>query len=69
MTPIQCKLGRTAIGWSVRGLASKAGVSPGAVSRFENGKDTYASTISKLEAAILATGKIRFEGKCVCLID
>ena len=69
MTPMQCKLGRTAVGWNIKRLAEEAGnISPNTVYRFENGKDYYQSTADKLEQALLSTGKVRFEGdKCVCL--
>ena len=37
MTPMQIKLGRTALGLGVRELAKAAGVSPSTVQRFESG--------------------------------
>ena len=69
MTPVQCKMARAALGWGVRDLAKVAGVSANTVNRFETGSDAYQSTITKLEQAILNTGKIKFDGKCVCIAD
>ncbi len=62
-------MARAALKWRMDDLSNESKVSKTTIYSFENGKDTYTSTIAKLEAAILATGKIRFEGKCVCLID
>lgn len=67
MTPTQCKMARAALGWSVRELADKSGVHFTSVSQFERGRDAYQSTIVKLEKAILNTGKVRFDGDCVCI--
>ena len=69
MTPVQCKMARAAIGLSVVDLAKLSGTNKNTVVNFENGKDTYTSTASKLQLAIESTGKIRFEGDgCVCVI-
>jgi transcriptional regulator with XRE-family HTH domain len=37
ITGLQIKLGRTAIGWSLRELAAAAGLSPTTITRFELG--------------------------------
>ncbi len=63
MTPTQCKMARAATGLSIRELAEACSVSPNTVYRFENGKDSYASTSKKLQDALEATGRIRFEGE------
>lgn len=62
MTPVQCRMSRAALKWSTADLAAAAKVNSTTVNRFENGKDAYTSTASKLEAAFTVTGQIRFEG-------
>ena len=49
ITGLQVKLGRTALGISVRDLAQKTGVTANTISRFENGSDALGSTIQKLQ--------------------
>lgn len=63
MSPVQCKMARAAVGWSVVRLSQLAGVNKNTVVNFENGKDAYASTANKLHDAFLQTGLIRFEGE------
>ena len=36
LTPLQCRLGRTLLGWTVRALAKEANLSPNTISMFEN---------------------------------
>ena len=68
MSPEQCRMARAALKWSTIKLAEAASVSTTTVNNFENGKDSYTSTAAKLEAALLASGKIEFNGDCcVCL--
>jgi transcriptional regulator with XRE-family HTH domain len=67
MTPAQCKMARAGLGWSVQKLGQLTGVTPNTVSRYENGKDGYQSTVDKLKNA-LEVGGARFKGGCcVCL--
>ncbi len=40
LTPLQCKLARTALGWSVRDFARAAKIAPNTITRFETGKGT-----------------------------
>lgn len=51
ITPAQCKMARAALDWSAKTLADRAGVGLNTINRFEQGKDTLASTASKIEAA------------------
>ena len=55
---IQIRMGRAAIGWSVRELARNAGVTPNTISRIENGGDALASTIERLQTALENAGVI-----------
>lgn len=56
LTRQQLKMARAALGWGVRDLAAKAGVTANTVSRFENGADAYGETLAKLQRALEAEG-------------
>ena len=56
MKAIQLKMARAAIGWGVRELAEKAGVTANTVTRIENGADAKQSTIDALRRALEAAG-------------
>ena len=56
MTPIQLRMARAAVGWGVRELAEKAGVTANTVTRIENGSDARLSTMDKLRQALEAAG-------------
>jgi transcriptional regulator with XRE-family HTH domain len=56
MKPVQLKMARAAIGWGVRDLAKKAGVTANTVTRIENGADAKQSTIDKLRQALEVAG-------------
>jgi hypothetical protein len=56
ITPVQVRMGRAALGWGVRELAEKAGLTPGTITRFENGSDAKAGTIAAIRSALEAAG-------------
>jgi transcriptional regulator with XRE-family HTH domain len=56
MTPVQLRMARAAVGWSVRELAAKAGITANTVTRIENGADAKQSTIDRLRRALEAAG-------------
>ena len=56
MKAIQLKMARAAVGWGVRELAEKAGVTANTVTRIENGADAKQSTIDALQRALEAAG-------------
>ena len=56
MKPVQLKMARAAIGWGVRDLAKKAGVTANTVTRIENGADAKQSTIDRLQQALEVAG-------------
>ena len=56
MKAIQIKMARAAIGWGVRELAEKAGVTANTVTRIENGADAKQSTMDRLQYALEAAG-------------
>jgi transcriptional regulator with XRE-family HTH domain len=49
-------MARTAVGWGVRELAKKAGVTANTVSRIENGADAKQSTILRLRQCLEGAG-------------
>ncbi len=51
-------MARAALGWSVRELASKAGLAANTVSRYENGTDAYGETLIKIQRAFEQAGII-----------
>jgi len=56
MKAIQLRMARAAVGWGVRELAAKAGVTANTVTRIENGADAKQSTIERLQRALEAAG-------------
>ena len=56
MKPVQLKMARAAVGWGVRDLAKKAGVTANTVTRIENGADAKQSTINRLRHALEVAG-------------
>ena len=66
MTPIQCKMARAALDWTVKDLADKASVGISTVVRFEAGRGkSIAATIAAMERTFEAAG-IRFIENGVC---
>ena len=58
LTPVQVRMARAALGWGVRDLASKAGLAPNTVSRFENGHGARVDTLVAIERAFASEGII-----------
>ena len=58
ITRLQVRMARTALGWGVRDLARKAGVSPTTVTRFENGAHTRADTVGQIQDVLEGSGII-----------
>jgi transcriptional regulator with XRE-family HTH domain len=56
MKPVQIKMARAAVGWGVRELAGKAGVTANTVTRIENGADAKQSTMDRLKQALESAG-------------
>jgi transcriptional regulator with XRE-family HTH domain len=56
MKAIQLKMARAAVGWGVRELAKKAGVTANTVTRIENGADAKQSTMDRLQHALEVAG-------------
>ena len=51
-------MARAALGWGVRELAGKAGVSANTVSRYENGADALGGTLLKIQRVLEQGGII-----------
>jgi transcriptional regulator with XRE-family HTH domain len=58
ITRLQVRMARTALGWGVRELARKAGVSPTTVTRFENGAHTRVDTLGQIQDVLERAGII-----------
>jgi transcriptional regulator with XRE-family HTH domain len=56
MKAVQLKMARAAVGWGVRELAKKAGITANTVTRIENGADAKQSTMDRLQHALEAAG-------------
>jgi transcriptional regulator with XRE-family HTH domain len=56
MTSVQIKMARAAVGWGVRELAEKAGITANTVTRIENGSDAKQSTIKAIRRALESAG-------------
>ena len=56
MSPLQCRLGRTALGWSAQQLADAAAVSVNTVTKFERGGDARLSTVAAIKQALEYVG-------------
>ena len=56
MNPAQLRMARAALGWGVRDLAEKAGITANTVTRIENGADAKQSTIDAMRSAFEAAG-------------
>ena len=57
ITPLQIKLGRTAVGLGVRELAAMADVAPSTIQRFESGRgDMHSRTLDKVQKALESLG-------------
>lgn len=61
MTPVQIRMARAAVGWGVRELAEKAGVTANTVTRIENGADAKQSTLNAMRLALETAGVIFIE--------
>lgn len=52
MNALQMKMARVGLGWGVRDLAEKAGVTANTITRIENGSDAKRSTMDAIQTAL-----------------
>ncbi|TCU13089.1 helix-turn-helix domain-containing protein [Rhizobium sullae] len=62
MRGVQVKMARAALGWGVRDLAAKSGVTANTVNRIENGADAKQSTMDALQRALEVAGVAFLDG-------
>jgi transcriptional regulator with XRE-family HTH domain len=58
ITRAQVRMARAALGWGVRDLGKRAGVSANTVSRYENGFEAMSDTLELIQEALEAGGII-----------
>ena len=56
ITPSQVRMARAALGWGVRDLGNRAGISPNTVSRFENGFGAMVETAVRIQDTLESAG-------------
>ena len=56
ITRLQIRMARAALGWGVRDLADRAGLSPNTVSRFENGAGARVDTLGQMQDVLERAG-------------
>ena len=61
MSPIQLRMARAALNWTVRDLATRARVNKNTVSRYEAGKEIVASSLQRIEQVLIEHGIVFFE--------
>ena len=62
LTATQCKMARAALGWNMKDLAERSGVSANTIDRFENGRAApIPANLKALRSAFEAAG-VKFDG-------
>lgn len=56
--PIQVRMARAALKWTVRELEKKAGVNKNTISRYEAGRDVLSATLESIQRAFIKEGVI-----------
>jgi transcriptional regulator with XRE-family HTH domain len=56
MTPMQLRMARAALNWTVRELAARADINKNAVSRYESGQEILSSSVTSMERVLLEAG-------------
>ena len=56
MNPVQSRMARAALGWTIADLARAAEVSANTVNRFESGNDARLSSVGKMRSTMEAAG-------------
>ena len=58
ISPFQVRMARAALGWGVRELGMKAGISANTVSRFETGGGAMVETLIQIQTALEKAGVV-----------
>jgi transcriptional regulator with XRE-family HTH domain len=58
ITPMQVRMARAALGWGVRDLGKRAGISANTVSRFENGFGAMVDTLVRIQETLETAGVV-----------
>ena len=58
MQPIQLRMARAALNWTVRDLENKSKINKNTISRYEAGREVLSGTIDKLEKVLEGAGII-----------
>ena len=58
ISPLQVRMARAALGWGVRELGVKAGISANTVSRFETGGGAMVETLIQIQTALEKAGVV-----------
>ncbi len=61
MRPVHLRMARAALNWTVRELATRAGVNKNTVSRYESGKEILSNSLQSLEKVLTNEGVVFFD--------
>ncbi|HYL33445.1 MAG TPA: helix-turn-helix transcriptional regulator [Stellaceae bacterium] len=62
ITREQLKMARAGLNWTIRDLARRSGVSLNSITRYENGRDAYNETLTKLRRTLEKGGILFLDG-------
>ena len=60
--PMQLRMARAALSWTLKELEAESGVGRNTISRYEAGHDILASALDSLEKVLVDQGVVFFEG-------
>ena len=63
MLPIQCRMARSALGWSTRVMARRCDLSHDTIARFERGETVLATTVTAMKRALERRGVEFIDGE------
>ena len=60
MTPIQCRMARAALGWTLKDLAARADIAISTANHFEKNRPVHENSIKLMRAALEENNEIQF---------
>ena len=60
MTPIQCRMARAALGWTLKDLSKHADVAVSTANHFEKARHVHENSIASMRAALEESNEIQF---------